>query len=184
MTIEIEIFAEVRKSESGKGGKECGAYAGVIRLAAPGGMARLTLNQSLAAYAVFAACIALAAAAFVRSAPPLPAAQCANMVTPLDVVRGRLVREPKESILGLWACLKEYKHDNWWYTTAGIWGTYAIFKVFGPLGERPLLETRRRDASARCAPRPLTRTLAHSRLARRRCRHVDGDFDPHWCALR
>lgn len=96
--------------------------------------ARLTLNQSLAAYAALAACIAAGAAAFVRSAPPLPAAQCANVVTPLDVVRGRLVREPKESILGLWTCLKEYKRDNWWYTTAGIWGTYALFKVFGPLG--------------------------------------------------
>lgn len=97
-------------------------------------MARLTLNQSLGAYAVFAALIAIGATAFVRSAPALPAKHCANIVTPLDVVRGRLVREPKESILGLWTCLREYKRDNWWYTTVGIWGTYALFKVFGPLG--------------------------------------------------
>ncbi|KAJ1634090.1 hypothetical protein T492DRAFT_865750, partial [Pavlovales sp. CCMP2436] len=97
-------------------------------------MGRLTLNQSLAAYAVLAVCIAIGATAFARSAPPLPATQCANIVTPLDVVRGRLVREPRESILGLWSCLKEYKRDNWWYTTLGLWGTYALFKVFGPLG--------------------------------------------------
>ncbi|KAG8459381.1 hypothetical protein KFE25_013017 [Diacronema lutheri] len=97
-------------------------------------MPRLTLNQSLAAYAALTAAIAIGGAAFVRSAPPLPAAQCARIVTPMDVVRGRLVREPRESILGLWTCLKEYKRDNWWYTTAGIWGTYVLFKVFGPLG--------------------------------------------------
>jgi len=71
---------------------------------------------------------------FVRTAPPLPQAQCANIVTPMDVIRGRLMREPKESIIGLWNCLREYKRDNFWHTTAGLWGIYAIFKVFGPFG--------------------------------------------------
>lgn len=71
---------------------------------------------------------------FVYTAPPLPEAQCANVITPLDVVRGRLVKEPQTSILNLWNCLREYKRDNWWHTTAGLWGIYVIFKIFGPLG--------------------------------------------------
>jgi hypothetical protein len=52
----------------------------------------------------------------------------------MDIIRGKLVREPQKSILDLWNCLKEYKKGNWWHTTAGIWGTYVVFKIFGPFG--------------------------------------------------
>eukprot|EP00928_Gymnodinium_smaydae_P041528 TRINITY_DN28095_c0_g1_i1.p1 TRINITY_DN28095_c0_g1~~TRINITY_DN28095_c0_g1_i1.p1 ORF type:complete len:314 (+),score=74.02 TRINITY_DN28095_c0_g1_i1:87-944(+) len=94
----------------------------------------LTLRQSLILY-VFAMLLALFGGyAFLSSAPALPESHCADIVTPMDVVRGRLVREPQKSILGLWHCLREYKKDHWWHTTAGIWGTYAVFKVFGPFG--------------------------------------------------
>merc|ERR1719197_709135 len=71
---------------------------------------------------------------FVRTAPPLPQSQCSEIVGFMDVVRGQLVREPQKSILDLWNCLREYKKDNWWHTTGGIWGIYVIFKVFGPFG--------------------------------------------------
>jgi len=97
-------------------------------------MGMLTLRQSMAAYAL---CMALALAGgvyFVRTAPALPEAQCAEIVTFAEVVRGKLVREPQKSILDLWNCLREYKKDHWWHTTAGIWLTYVVFKVFGPLG--------------------------------------------------
>eukprot|EP00913_Durusdinium_trenchii_P022411 g21051.t1 len=30
--------------------------------------------------------------------------------------------------------LREYKKDHWWHTTAGLWGIYVIFKIFGPFG--------------------------------------------------
>lgn len=71
---------------------------------------------------------------FVRTAPPLPQAQCSEIVTAMDVIKGKLVREPQKSILDLWHCLREYKRDNWWHTTAGLWGIYVIFKIFGPFG--------------------------------------------------
>mmetsp|Transcript_59844 Transcript_59844/g.157340 ORF Transcript_59844/g.157340 Transcript_59844/m.157340 type:complete len:255 (-) Transcript_59844:245-1009(-) len=94
----------------------------------------LTLRQSLVAY-VLAMILAIAGiAAFVYTAPPLPQAFCSEIVTPMDVVRGQLVREPKKSILDLWGCLREYKKDHWGHTTAGIWGIYVIFKIFGPFG--------------------------------------------------
>jgi len=85
-------------------------------------------------YALFMAMAIAGVVLFVQTAPALPQEQCADIVTPMDVVRGRLVREPQKSILGLWRCLREYKKDNWWHTTAGLWGIYAIFKVFGPFG--------------------------------------------------
>mmetsp|Transcript_20841 Transcript_20841/g.62096 ORF Transcript_20841/g.62096 Transcript_20841/m.62096 type:complete len:292 (-) Transcript_20841:42-917(-) len=94
----------------------------------------LSLGQSLAAYAFFMVLAFAGISAFVYTAPPLPQAHCSEIVTPMDVVRGQLVREPKKSILDLWGCLREYKKDHWWHTTAGIWGIYTIFKVFGPLG--------------------------------------------------
>lgn len=94
----------------------------------------LSLAQSLAAYAVAVVLALLGFTAFVKSAPPLPDASCANIITPMDIVAGALIREPKTSILNLWTCLRDYKQDNWWTTTLGLWGTYATFKVFGPLG--------------------------------------------------
>lgn len=94
----------------------------------------LSLGQSLFLYAAFMVLAAAGILLFVSTAPPLPQAQCADIVTPMDVVRGKLVREPQKSILGLWSCLREYKRDNWWHTTAGIWGIYVIFKIFGPFG--------------------------------------------------
>mmetsp|Transcript_23773 Transcript_23773/g.68482 ORF Transcript_23773/g.68482 Transcript_23773/m.68482 type:complete len:285 (-) Transcript_23773:43-897(-) len=94
----------------------------------------LSLRQSVFLYALFMAVAIGGVVVFVQTAPPLPQAQCEGIVTPMDVVRGRLIKEPQESILGLWRCLREYKKDNWWHTTAGIWGIYAIFKVFGPFG--------------------------------------------------
>lgn len=94
----------------------------------------LSLGQSLAAYAVVLILCIMGGWYFVQTAPPLPEAYCADTVTLMDVVRGRLVKEPSESILGLWNCLREYKKDHWWHATVGLWGTYAIFKVFGPLG--------------------------------------------------
>lgn len=92
------------------------------------------MKQSLAAYALFMVLSLGLVVCFVQTAPPLPQSHCADIVTPMDVVRGKLVREPKTSILNLWSCLREYKKDNWWHTTGGIWGIYAIFKVFGPFG--------------------------------------------------
>jgi len=94
----------------------------------------LTLRQSLFAYGL-AMCLAIAGAIyFVQTAPPLPQDQCSSIVTFGDVLRGELVRQPKQSILGLWSCLREYKKDNWWHSTAGLWGTYVLFKIFGPFG--------------------------------------------------
>lgn len=86
---------------------------------------------------MYATAMALAVAVavwFVWTAPPLPMPQCAEVVTPMDVVRGALVRDPQKSIIDLWNCLREYKKDHWWHTTAGIWGTYVVFKIFGPFG--------------------------------------------------
>lgn len=94
----------------------------------------LSLGQSLFLYAAFMVLATACVVAFVYTAPALPQAHCADIVTPMDVVRGRLVREPQKSIVGLWTCLREYKKDHWWHTTAGIWGIYAIFKIFGPFG--------------------------------------------------
>lgn len=94
----------------------------------------LTLRQSLVLYGLFMVLAVAGVTYFVQTAPPLPEAQCANIVTPMDVVRGKLVKEPQTSILNLWNCLREYKKDNWWHTTAGIWGIYVIFKIFGPFG--------------------------------------------------
>jgi len=94
----------------------------------------LSLTQSLALYALFMVLSVAGVAYFVHTAPPLPMPQCAEIVTPMDVVRGKLVRQPQKSILDLWSCLREYKRDNWWHTTAGIWGIYVIFKIFGPFG--------------------------------------------------
>lgn len=94
----------------------------------------LTLWQSLTLYVLFMIAAAGGAAYFVWTAPPLPQAQCQNIVTVMDVLRGKLVREPQKSILDLWNCLREYKKDHWWHTTAGIWGTYVTFKIFGPFG--------------------------------------------------
>jgi len=94
----------------------------------------LTLRQSLVLYGLFMALAVAGVVYFVRTAPPLPEAQCAEIVTPMDVVRGRLVKEPQKSIVNLWNCLREYKKDHWWHTTAGLWGIYVIFKIFGPFG--------------------------------------------------
>lgn len=94
----------------------------------------LSLAQSLALYALAMVLSVAGVAYFVYTAPPLPMPQCAEIVTPMDVVRGKLVREPQKSILDLWTCLREYKRDHWWHTTAGIWGMYVIFKIFGPFG--------------------------------------------------
>mmetsp|Transcript_43583 Transcript_43583/g.112612 ORF Transcript_43583/g.112612 Transcript_43583/m.112612 type:complete len:290 (-) Transcript_43583:130-999(-) len=94
----------------------------------------LSLQQSLVLYAVFMLLAISGVVLFVYTAPPLPQAQCSEIVSPMDVVRGQLVREPKKSILDLWGCLREYKKDNWWHTTGGIWGIYVIFKIFGPFG--------------------------------------------------
>jgi len=94
----------------------------------------LGLRTSLFLYGLFMAVSVAGVYYFVSTAPPLPEAQCRDIVTPMDVIRGQLVREPKKSILDLWSCLKEYKKDHWWHTTAGIWGTYVIFKIFGPFG--------------------------------------------------
>jgi len=94
----------------------------------------LSLRHSLMLYGLAVVLAICGMAAFLRSAPPLPEKMCADIVTPMDVISGRLVREPQKSILGLWTCLREYKKDNWWHTTFGIWLIYAIFKVFGPLG--------------------------------------------------
>lgn len=98
-----------------------------------GGMG-LSLTQSLVLYAAFMASAAAGVYYFMATAPPLPEAQCQDIVTPMDVVRGKLVRDPKKSILDLWNCLREYKRSNWWHTTAGLWGVYCVFKVFGPFG--------------------------------------------------
>eukprot|EP00930_Biecheleria_cincta_P062627 TRINITY_DN48084_c0_g1_i1.p1 TRINITY_DN48084_c0_g1~~TRINITY_DN48084_c0_g1_i1.p1 ORF type:complete len:305 (+),score=57.12 TRINITY_DN48084_c0_g1_i1:49-915(+) len=97
-------------------------------------MGALTLRQSLALYVAFMVAAVVGVVYFVRTAPPLPQAQCSEIVTFMDVIRGKLVREPQKSILDLWSCLREYKKDNWWHTTAGIWGIYVIFKIFGPFG--------------------------------------------------
>merc|ERR1719401_170344 len=94
----------------------------------------LSLGQSLFLYAAFMVLAVLAGVYFVWTAPPLPQAQCADIVTPMDVIRGKLVREPQTSIINLWTCLREYKKDHWWHTTVGLWGVYVIFKVFGPFG--------------------------------------------------
>mmetsp|Transcript_57906 Transcript_57906/g.126975 ORF Transcript_57906/g.126975 Transcript_57906/m.126975 type:complete len:286 (-) Transcript_57906:17-874(-) len=94
----------------------------------------LTLAQSLVCYVAFMVLAVVGVVYFVWTAPPLPQAQCANIVTPMDVIRGKLVREPQSSILNLWNCLREYKKDHWWHTTTGIWGIYVIFKIFGPFG--------------------------------------------------
>ncbi|CAE8640263.1 unnamed protein product [Polarella glacialis] len=94
----------------------------------------LSLGQSLTLYAAFMVLAVLGVMHFVQTAPPLPQAQCSEIVTPMDVIRGKLVREPQKSILDLWNCLREYKKDNWWHTTMGIWGMYVIFKIFGPFG--------------------------------------------------
>merc|ERR1711879_484220 len=95
---------------------------------------RLTLWQSIVLYVVFMICAVCGVVAFVRTAPPLPQAQCSEIVGVMDVIRGQLVREPKKSILDLWNCLREYKRDHWWHTTVGLWGIYVLFKVFGPFG--------------------------------------------------
>lgn len=94
----------------------------------------LSLRQSVTLYVAFMVLAATAVACFVWTAPPLPQPQCAEIVTPMDVIRGKLVREPQKSILDLWNCLRVYKRDHWWHTTTGIWGMYVIFKVFGPFG--------------------------------------------------
>lgn len=94
----------------------------------------LSLRQSLFAYGMFMVLAAGGIYYFMATAPPLPPAHCANIVTPMDVIRGKLVKEPKESIMNLWSCLREYKKDNWWTTTFGLWMVYATFKVFGPFG--------------------------------------------------
>ena len=94
----------------------------------------LSLRQSLVLYGLFMVLSVAGVTFFVQTAPPLPKAQCSEIVTPMDVVRGKLVKEPQKSILNLWNCLREYKKDNWWHTTTGIWGIYVIFKVFGPFG--------------------------------------------------
>lgn len=92
------------------------------------------MTQSLVLYAAFMVAAAAGVYYFAATAPPLPEAQCKDIVTPMDVIRGQLVREPKKSILDLWTCLREYKRSNWWHTTAGLWGVYVIFKIFGPFG--------------------------------------------------
>jgi len=94
----------------------------------------LSLVQSLCMYAFAMALAVTVAVWFVWTAPPLPMPQCAEIVTPMDVVRGALVRDPQKSIIDLWNCLREYKKDHWWHTTAGIWGMYVVFKIFGPFG--------------------------------------------------
>jgi len=94
----------------------------------------LSLRLSLLLYVVLLVLAILGAVVFVRTSPPLPQAQCAEIVTLKDVVSGKLVREPQKSILDLWTCLKEYKKDHWWRTTGGIWGSYVVFKIFGPIG--------------------------------------------------
>lgn len=94
----------------------------------------LSLKTSLFLYAAFMVLAGSSVYYFVATAPPLPHEQCKDIVSAMDVVRGRLVREPSDSILNLWKCLKEYKKDNWWHTTMGLWGIYGIFKVFGPFG--------------------------------------------------
>lgn len=94
----------------------------------------LSLGKSLFLYVIFLLLAFLGVAYFVWTAPPLPHAQCAEIVTPMDVISGRLIREPKKSILDLWNCLREYKKNHWWHATAGIWGAYVVFKIFGPLG--------------------------------------------------
>jgi len=94
----------------------------------------LSLGWSIFLYAAFMALAVGGCCLFVWTAPPLPQSHCAEIVTPMDVVRGKLVREPQKSILDLWNCLREYKKDHWWHTTGGIWGIYVIFKVFGPFG--------------------------------------------------
>eukprot|EP00405_Crypthecodinium_cohnii_P015371 CAMPEP_0206459460 /NCGR_PEP_ID=MMETSP0324_2-20121206/24183_1 /ASSEMBLY_ACC=CAM_ASM_000836 /TAXON_ID=2866 /ORGANISM="Crypthecodinium cohnii, Strain Seligo" /LENGTH=286 /DNA_ID=CAMNT_0053931003 /DNA_START=51 /DNA_END=911 /DNA_ORIENTATION=+ len=94
----------------------------------------LSLVQSLFFYALFMVLAISLVSYFVATAPPLPEAQCANIVSAMDIVKGRLVREPQESILNLWKCLREYKKDNWWHTTGGLWLVYVLFKVFGPFG--------------------------------------------------
>lgn len=93
-----------------------------------------SLKVSLTLYGIFMACAILGGYQFVVTAPPLPQSQCAEIVGVKDIIQGKLVRDPKKSILDLWTCLREYKKENWGYTTAGLWGTYAIFKVFGPFG--------------------------------------------------
>lgn len=94
----------------------------------------LSLRQSLGLYVLLVVLAIVGAVYFVKTAPPLPQAQCADIVTPMDIVGGKLVRDPQKSILNLWNCFREYKKDHWWHTTAGIWGTYVVFKIFGPLG--------------------------------------------------
>jgi len=94
----------------------------------------LSLVQSLCMYVAAMALAVAVAVWFVWTAPPLPMPQCAEIVTPMDVVRGALVRDPQKSIIDLWNCLREYKKDHWWHTTAGIWGMYVVFKIFGPFG--------------------------------------------------
>eukprot|EP00435_Cladocopium_sp_Y103_P010576 s2552_g2.t1 len=51
----------------------------------------LTLRQSLVLYGLFMVLAVAGVTYFVQTAPPLPEAQCANIVTPMDVVRGKLV---------------------------------------------------------------------------------------------
>lgn len=94
----------------------------------------VSLKVSLILYGTFMVCAILGGYYFVSTAPPLPQPQCAEIVGVTDILRGQLVRDPKKSILDLWTCFREYKKEHWWHTTAGIWGTYATFKVFGPFG--------------------------------------------------
>jgi len=94
----------------------------------------LTLRQSLIAYGLAMLLAILGAIYFFQTAPPLPKEHCSEIVTFTDVLKGKLVSQPKQSILGLWTCLREYKRDNWWHLTGGLWGTYVIFKIFGPFG--------------------------------------------------
>ncbi|CAJ1348242.1 unnamed protein product [Effrenium voratum] len=64
----------------------------------------LTLRQSLVLYGLFMVLAVAGVVYFVQTAPPLPEAQCSEIVTPMDVVRGKLVKDPQRSILNLWNC--------------------------------------------------------------------------------
>lgn len=94
----------------------------------------LSLRSSLLVYVFFLILTILGGVYFVWTTPPLPMPQCADIVTPMDIISGRLMREPQKSILNLWACFREYKRVYWWNATLGIWGTYVVFKFIGPLG--------------------------------------------------
>eukprot|EP00927_Polykrikos_kofoidii_P055080 TRINITY_DN49395_c0_g1_i1.p1 TRINITY_DN49395_c0_g1~~TRINITY_DN49395_c0_g1_i1.p1 ORF type:complete len:288 (+),score=34.68 TRINITY_DN49395_c0_g1_i1:220-1083(+) len=94
----------------------------------------LSLRVSLCLYALFMVCAVIGVIFFSKTAPPLPQSHCSEIVSFVDVIRGKLVRDPQKSILDLWGCLREYKKDNWWHTTTGLWGIYVTFKIFGPFG--------------------------------------------------